>query len=580
MVMASTRVLKHPHGWPVNCVSWNVKSLNHTLKYKKIMLHLKQLNTDIAFLQETHVCTADSASLSKKWSGQIFQSNFQSKSRGVAIMVGRHVQFTASNVKADTAGRFVIVVGKLCTLPVILASVYAPNWDDSDFFSTLFSMISNMSTHSIILGGDVNCVLSFMDRSVTSKVTLTKSAHSIKSFLETYGVVDVWRARNPSTRAYSFYSPVHMTYSRIDYFFMDKNIIHLVKECDYGAIVVSDHAPLCMKMFIPDTHFGFRPWRFNNLLLSDENFVRFINAEIKHFLEVNQTPGMSFCSIWEALKAYLRGQIISYSAHKKRENSKQLKQLNEAILLLDREFCHTASAELAKKRVLLQTEYNTSCTRQAEYLISKSKCGYYEHGEKAGHLLAHQLRQRSAYQTISAVNNDQGIVCTDNEEINSCFTKFYQALYSSDSTAEASDFEGFLKDLNLPVVNPNQITDLERDISAAEISLAIKDMQNGKSPGPDGFTTDFFKKFSDILAPTLLTVFTESLNASTLPLSMRQAIITLLLKKDRAPLECSSYRPVSLLNTDVKILAKVLAGRLEGVIPTVVSSDQTGFVKN
>lgn len=156
------------------------------------MLHLKQLKTDIAFLQETHVC---SARLSKRWAGQTFQSNFQSKSRGVAIMVGRHVQFTASNVKADIAGRFVIVVGKLYTVPVILASVYAPNWDNSDFFSTFFSMISNMSTHSIILGRDVNCVLSSMDRSATSKVTLTKS------FLETYGAVDVWRTRNPSLRA-------------------------------------------------------------------------------------------------------------------------------------------------------------------------------------------------------------------------------------------------------------------------------------------------------------------------------------------------------------------------------------------
>lgn len=63
-------------------------------------------------------------------------------------------------------------------------------------------------------------------------------------------------------------------------------------------------------------------------------------------------------------------------------------------------------------------------------------------------------------------------------------------------------------------------------------------------------------------------------------MSMRQAIITLLLKKDKNSLECSSYRPVSLLKTDVKILAKVLARRLERVIPTIVSPDQTGFVKN
>ncbi len=53
-----------------------------------------------------------------------------------------------------------------------------------------------------------------------------------------------------------------------------------------------------------------------------------------------------------------------------------------------------------------------------------------------------------------------------------------------------------------------------------------------------------------------------------------------MLKKDKDPLDCASYRPISLLNCDVKILAKVLASRLEDVLPTVISPDQTGFIKN
>ena len=60
---------------------------------------------------------------------------------------------------------------------------------------------------------------------------------------------------------------------------------------------------------------------------------------------------------------------------------------------------------------------------------------------------------------------------------------------------------------------------------------------------------------------------------------MRQAVISLLLKKDKNPLDCSSYRPVSLLNTDAKILAKILARRLEGIIPSIIAPDQTGFIK-
>lgn len=105
-------------------------------------------------------------------------------------------------------------------------------------------------------------------------------------------------------------------------------------------------------------------------------------------------------------------------------------------------------------------------------------------------------------------------------------------------------------------------------------------MQNGKSPGPDGFPVEFFKKFSDLLSPLILSVFEESLATQLLPLSMCQAVISLLLKKGKDPLSCSSYCPIQLLNTDAKILTKMLAKQVEEIIPTIVSPDQTGFVKN
>ncbi|KAI4886250.1 hypothetical protein NFI96_009876, partial [Prochilodus magdalenae] len=58
-----------------------------------------------------------------------------------------------------------------------------------------------MATHYLILGGDVNCVLCpGLDRSSSKKVSLSKSANVIQSFLESYGVADVWRFRNPNSR--------------------------------------------------------------------------------------------------------------------------------------------------------------------------------------------------------------------------------------------------------------------------------------------------------------------------------------------------------------------------------------------
>lgn len=65
-----------------------------------------------------------------------------------------------------------------------------------------------------------------------------------------------------------------------------------------------------------------------------------------------------------------------------------------------------------------------------------------------------------------------------------------------------------------------------------------------------------------------------------LPPTFYQASISLIHKKDQDPLDPSSYRPASLLNVDNKLLAKILATRLETVLPTIISQDKTGFIKN
>lgn len=97
--------------------------------------------------------------------------------------------------------------------------------------------------------------------------------------------------------------------------------------------------------------------------------------------------------------------------------------------------------------------------------------------------------------------------------------------------------EDFLRSLHVPSVDPSIADTLEKDLSALEIISAIRCMQSGKSPGPDGYPTDFFKKFSEQLASLPLSVFEESLSLKTLPLTMRQAVISVILKKGGSPPE-------------------------------------------
>ncbi|XP_055011901.1 myotubularin-related protein 5-like [Boleophthalmus pectinirostris] len=195
----------------------------------------------------------------------------------------------------------------------------------------------------------------------------------------------------------------------------------------------------------------------------------------------------------------------------------------------------------------------------------------------ANKLLSHQLKQSTTAGSIVAIKDGHGHVLIDQKDINMEFKLFYEKLYSS----EASDLvqvENFFSDLTLLTLEDSDKTKLESDLSLSEIDNAIRKMKSGKAPGPDGYPIEFFKTFASKLAPLLLKVFRESLDNKVLPTTMTQATISLLLKKSKDPLLCESYRPISLLNCDYKILAKALAGRLETVLPKLVHPDQTGFV--
>lgn len=232
--------------------SWNVKGLNHPLKRKNVFSHLKHLKSEIIFLQETHIRSSDNPRLLTRWSGQKFDSSFLAKARGVSVVFGHNIEFEPHSVVSDKLGRYVIVSEGLYNTLVVFVNVYAPNVDDVGFFSHLLSLLPNLNTYHLIMGGDFNCWLDpVLDRSSTNPSSISKSASFLQDFLSRYDICDVWRFFHPRDREYSFFSHVHHTYSRIDYFFIDSRFIPLVNACDYLSIVISDRASIALSMSLP-----------------------------------------------------------------------------------------------------------------------------------------------------------------------------------------------------------------------------------------------------------------------------------------------------------------------------------------
>lgn len=107
---------------------------------------------------------------------------------------------------------------------------------------------------------------------------------------------------------------------------------------------------------------------------------------------------------------------------------------------------------------------------------------------------------------------------------------------------------------------------LDQPITVEEIAEAIRSLPSGKAPGPD----EFYKAYVDELSPLHLDMFCEAADRGSLPPSLSEAMISLILKKDKDPLDCKSYRPISLIGCESKILAKILSGRLSKVITSLI----------
>uniref|UniRef100_A0A8C5MP10 Reverse transcriptase domain-containing protein n=1 Tax=Leptobrachium leishanense TaxID=445787 RepID=A0A8C5MP10_9ANUR len=159
------------------------------------------------------------------------------------------------------------------------------------------------------------------------------------------------------------------------------------------------------------------------------------------------------------------------------------------------------------------------------------------------------------------------------------FTHLYNLPQEAGSTPPPSLMLQFIRKNVHTKLSLSQRTALEAPFTIAELSQAIKKTLTGKTPGPDGFSLRYCKVFFPSLAPAWLAAFnTMTQGSHSLPPQTLAATITLIPKPGKDPDVCANYRPISLLNQDIKLFAKIIALRLARYIPGLVHPDQAGFV--
>ena len=149
---------------------------------------------------------------------------------------------------------------------------------------------------------------------------------------------------------------------------------------------------------------------------------------------------------------------------------------------------------------------------------------------------------------------------------------YYQQLYAN-KIDNLEEMDKFLEKYNLPKLNQEEIENLNRPITSTEIETVIENLPTNRSPGPDGFTGEFYQKFREDLTSILLKLFQTSAEEGKLPNSFYEATIILIQKPDKDTRKKESYRPLSLMNKGAKILNKILANRIQQHIKKLIHHD-------
>lgn len=208
---------------------------------------------------------------------------------------------------------------------------------------------------------------------------------------------------------------------------------------------------------------------------------------------------------------------------------------------------------------------------------SYSQLHFHRFGNKAGRLLAKMCSGPRRPTRISALRAKTGSLVTSPAEISNLLVEYYTNLYKADPT-DLPTTDLLLNKIRLPKLHHTQLETINAPITVDDIRFMIKNMASAKAPGPDGYTAEFYKMTRDFIPDTLKHVYAAMWDGGPYLPTGTQAHIKLISKKGKDPLLPGSYRPISLINVDVKILSKIIASRLAPLLPSLLHPAQSGFV--
>ncbi|GJT91072.1 RNA-directed DNA polymerase, eukaryota [Tanacetum coccineum] len=448
---------------------------------------------------------------------------------------------------------------------MLIVSVYDPQavFLKRTLWSYLSSLINRWNGECIILG-DFNEVRHKEER--WGSTFNVYRARDFNHFITSARLVEV----QLEGYSYTWAHPSASKMSKLDRFLVSDGFLSLFPHTSAVCLDrhLSDHRPILLREF--NTDYGATLFRLFHSWFDFQGFDDMI-TQTWNSINLNDSNAMvRFKKKLQALKKVIRLWIGNYKRNQMNRTTEIKIKLKDIDKLLDQ---LGANDDLLSVRSELLKQYHDIHSVETRESIQKAKIKWAVEGDENSKFFHGMINRKRANLAVKGVMID-GEWVDDPSKVKDEFRDYFASRFCDPGIRHGVINFNFPNRLNI-----DQSGELEAPISRDEIRRAVWDCGENKSPGPDGFTFEFFRKFWNIVGPDLCLAVEWFFHHASFPVGCNSSFIALI-PKTLNPKSVGEYRPISLIGSIYKIVTKILANRLSTVIADIISNVQTAFLPN
>ncbi|GJU86013.1 RNA-directed DNA polymerase, eukaryota, partial [Tanacetum coccineum] len=475
-----------------------MEGLGHKTKKEWI----KELNfkhrINFLAIQETKLECISDMDVKFMWGNSNFQyvtSDSLGNSGGILCVWEQSV---FQKIGASVSDNFIAVYGTWLptSTKILIIVIYAPQ--SYTLKRTLWEYISSLINRwdgETIVMGDFNAVRTEDER--FGSVFNVLCARNFNQFISSSGLIDV------KMEGYSFTwsLPSASKMSKLDRFLITNGILSVFPSLSAVCMDrhLSDHRPIVLKEVSSDygPRWGGgprRPFRMYHSWFSYEGFHAMVTQAWNSFPHNDSNNLICFKKKLQDLEKIIRGWIFQQNLSKKEMKASLLKQLVDIDKQLEngvknREMLFESMEVSRRLHNLNQSDLNDAA--------QKAKVKWAIEGDENSKFFHGVINKKRAQLAIRGVFNN-GTWCTDPNTVKESFVSHFASRFKQPISSRFKLNMMFNNRLTV-----DQVGDLDRFVSFDEIKAAVWDCGANKSPGPDGFTFEFFKHFWDLIGSDL-----------------------------------------------------------------------------